>query len=157
MANSNNPFGFKLYEQNSGLSPRLEYGILSGTVSIGDPLIASSGALSIYLATGDTKIVGIAQQNGVSGDRIPYIPVTENQVWIAMMTTYTYTTHLYGLYELKGATGAVEIDAGATTKPIVRVLGLVPPPHAGSETGTYAVVRCSFVADGIYRSGTVAG
>ena len=156
MANSSNPFGFKLYEQNSGLTPRLEYGVLGGTVSIGDPLVASSGTLVIHTAAADQKIVGIAQANGVSGDRIPYIPVTENQIWIAQMTTYTAGTHLYGVYELAGTTGVTYVNASGTTKPIVRVLGLVPPPHANYATGSYAVVRVAFVADGYARSATVA-
>jgi hypothetical protein len=155
MANTNAPFGFKLYRQLSGLSPSLDYGVLGGTVSIGDALVWSSGTLVIHTAAADEKIVGVAQANGVSGDRIPFIPVTENQIWTAQMTTYTEATHKGNVYELSGTTGAEQVNAAGTTKPIVRVLGLVPPPRAGYETGAYAVVLCAFVADAYGRSGTV--
>jgi len=145
MANSSNPFGFKLYEQNTGLTPRLEYGTLGGTVSIGDPLIWASGVLTIAANPAASGVIcGVAQANGVSGDRIPYIPVTENQIWIVQMTTYTEATHRGNAYGIAGATGATYVDAAETTRTKVRVLGLVPPPRKGYETGAYAVVRVAF-------------
>ncbi len=153
MANSSNPFGFKLYEKSNQGTPRLEWMTLGGTVSIGDPLVFSSGVLVIHTAAADERVFGIAQANGVSGERIPVIPIQDDQIWIAQMTTYTEATHRGVSYELSGSTGAVQVNAGGTTNPIVRVLGLVPAPRAGYETGSYAVVRCAFVSSAYTQVG----
>jgi hypothetical protein len=155
MANTSAPYGFKLYRQNSGLTPPLEYVTLGGTVSIGDPLVWSSGTAVIHTAAADEKIFGIAQANGVSGGQIPFIPVTETQVWVAQATTYTEATHRGVVYELSGTTGAVQVNVAGTTKPIVRIIDKLPPPRPGNETGTYCNVLVMFVADSYGRSGTV--
>ena len=155
MANANIAKGFRLYKVASGLTPQLEYAELNATVAAGDPLIWSSGLLGIHTAAADEKIVGIAQAAGVSGDKIPYIPVQENQIWAIQASTYTEATHRGGVYELAGTTGVFYVNVAGTTKPMVRIVGKLPPPALNNATGTYATVLVTIVADSYGRSGTV--
>lgn len=157
MANPSGAYGFRLYRRNAGPTPAMQYCVLNGTVSIGDPLVWSSGLGVAHTAAAAQKIFGIAQANGTAGQRIPYVPVMETDVWAANTdgTTVVAQANLGVVYELGGTTGVFYVNCQGTSNPIVRIVDFMPPPHDGSALGVYAQVLVEFVADAYGRSGTV--
>jgi hypothetical protein len=162
MANSNAPYGFRLWSRNtagSGTSPVTPGAAAGGTYSSSGPLpIASATTLKVgdsikssaglgYLATGTNAIFGICNSPvpgyGETATQKHYpelIPADDETYWRCQSTTTLNITQGYiGVaskkYRIGNTTsGYLGIDLSHTTGGVLQVVGLAP----GSALGTYA-------------------
>jgi hypothetical protein len=149
MANTNAPFSFRLYRGTDGIGFSLEEGTVASNVSlkIGDPLSWSSGYLTRTLTT--QPIAGFAMQplTGAATARstILFRPASDADVYVAQADgAFALATHRGNDYDLKGASGVMEVNLAGTTSGPVRIIGLAP----GSTVGTYANVLVTVKKNG---------
>lgn len=150
MANSNAPYGFRLWtEIGSGTTNQLAPVLLkvpsTATLNVGDPLKASLGLG--YLAAGTNAIFGICNSPvpgwGETATQAHYpdvIPANDAAVWrVQSIGTVNVTQGYLGVaskrYRIGGTTsGYTGIDLSKSTGGVLQVVGLAP----GSALGTYA-------------------
>ncbi len=139
MANNNSPNGFQPYRNPNVGAVVLRRVELGGTVTAGDALVRSSGKGVIY--AGGALVIGVAAENGVSGDVIPYWPAGNGIEFQVQATTYTQATHDGGAYDVAGLTGVQYVDVADTTGECFRILY----KHPDFATGAYARVVGVFI------------
>jgi hypothetical protein len=163
MANTNAPYGFRLYEKRSagtgaasvapGIAPALPAGSTFGPIKfpsaaslkVGDPVKVSAGLG--YIASGTNAIFGICNQvipgYGETATQFHYpeiLPADDNTVFrVQNIGTTNVTIGYIGVaskkYRIGGTTsGYTGIDVSHTTGGVLEVVGLAP----GSALGTYA-------------------
>jgi hypothetical protein len=162
MANTNAPYGFRLWSVLSGesggkpLIPVLQKVPSATTLKVQDPIKVSAGLA--YLATGTNAIFGIVNspvpgwnETATQPHYPDIIPADDNVVFrVQSIGTVNATIGYTGVakkYRIGGSTsGYLGIDLTHTTGGVLQVLGLAP----GSAYGTYAellvtVARGAFV------------
>lgn len=149
MANIDNPKGFRYYKSLLGGTsspPTVEVTVAaSQTLAIGDPLIFSSGQVTIA-TTSSGSIAGIAMEASTTGagetDTILMIPTYP---WIAFKiqtvtgTAYATASHLYNDYDLTVSTGVCELNIGSTTEKVFRILGRADNSAVGEHAEIWGV------------------
>ena len=168
MANSNSPYGFRLYTTlNTGhgavaVTPgQAAGGTLSSsgplaigsatTLKVGDPIKSSAGLG--YLAVGTNAVYGICNspvpgflETAIQKHYPEIIPVDDQKVWRAQVLSTTNVTQGYiGVaskkYRIGGTTSGYQgIDLAHTTGGVLQVVALAP----GSALGTYAELLVVF-------------
>ena len=173
MANTNAPYGFRLYTRlmaGTG-SVAVAPGIGGSTASSGGPLkVPSAGTLKIgdpvkssiglgYLATGTNAVFGICN-SAVPGwnetaTQLHYpeiIPADDQTIWRAQsIGTVNATAGYVGVaknkYRIGGTTsGYTGVDLSHTTGGVLEILALAP----GSSFGTYAEFLVIFTRGAFY-------
>lgn len=150
MANSNAPYGFRLWaEIGSGTTNQLSPALLkvpsTASLKVGDPLKASAGLG--YLASGTNAVFGICNSPvpgwGETATEYHYpdvIPANDSAIWrVQSIGTVNVTQGYLGVaskkYRIGGTTsGYTGIDLSHSTGGVLQVIGLAP----GSALGTYA-------------------
>jgi hypothetical protein len=151
MANTNAPYGFRLWSRLAGgngalpLSPALLRVPSAATLKVGDPIKSSAGLG--YLAVGTNAIYGVLDSPvpGWSEVATAYhypdiIPADDQSVWrVQSIGTVNVTNGYMGVpsrkYRIGGTTsGYSGIDLSHWTGGVLQVIGLAP----GSALGTYA-------------------
>jgi hypothetical protein len=174
MANSNAPYGFRLYSRlsaGSGAMPVTPGAAAGGTYSSSGPLpVASATTLKVgdpiksslglgYLATGTNAVFGINNSPvpgyGETATQKHYpelLPADDSTVWRAQsIGTQNVTQGYIGVaakkYRLGNATsGYMGVDLGHTTGGVLEIIGLAP----GSAFGTYAELLVIFTRGAFY-------
>ena len=162
MANTNNPYGFRLWSRLNGgegtmpISPAQLKVPSAATLTVGDPIKASLGLG--YIATTTNAIYGIVNSpvpgwnEAATQPHYPDIlPADDATIFRAQsIGTVNATIGYMGVakkYRIGGSTtGHLGIDLSHTTGGVLQVIGLAP----GSAYGTYAellvtVTRGAFV------------
>ena len=163
MANTNAPYGFRLYSRlvpgtgsvavAPGIAPAVPQGSTQGplkvastaVLTVGDPIKSSLGLG--YLAAGTNAIFGICNQVvpgwGETAKQFHYpeiIPADDQTVWRCQsIGTVNVTLGYLGVaakkYRIGGTTsGYTGIDLSHSTGGVLSIVGLAP----GSALGTYA-------------------
>ena len=163
MANSNAPYGFRLYSRMvsatgsvaiaPGIAPAVPQGSTQGplkfpsaaVLTVGDPVKSSAGLG--YLAAGTNAIYGICNQvipgYGETAKQYHYpeiLPADDQTIWrVQSIGTVNVTIGYLGVpakkYRIGGTTsGYTGIDLSHWTGGVLSIIGLAP----GSALGTYA-------------------
>ena len=177
MANSNAPYGFRLWTRGvggSGSSPITPGAAAGGTQSSSGPLaIASATTLKVgdpiksslgigYLATGTNAIFGICNspvpnfnETATQKHYPELIPADDSMIWRTQsIGTVNVTQGYIGVaakaYRIGGTTsGSQGIDLSHTTGGVLGVVGLAP----GSALGTYAELLVLIRRGAFYGAG----
>jgi hypothetical protein len=150
MANTNTPYGFRLWSQigagtTTPLSPSLLKVSSATTLKVGDPVKSSLGVG--YLAAGTNAIYGICDSPvpgwNETATQLHYpdlLPAVDSSIWrVQSIGTTNVTAGYMGVaskkYRIGGTTsGYTGIDLSHSTGGVMQVIGLAP----GSALGTYA-------------------
>ena len=150
MANTNSPYGFRLWQKLSGsdagavMSPALLKIPSAATLKVGDPVKASLGLG--YIAVGTNAIYGVIDspvpgwnETATQPHYPDILPADDNSVWrVQSIGAVNATIGYMGVakkYRIGGTTsGYTGIDLSHSTGGVLQVIGLAP----GSAYGTYA-------------------
>lgn len=139
MANVDNPTGFIPVSSNTR---RNKYTVGATAVSEGDLVSLVDGLLVLY--TGAYPPVGIMAEDGaVDAEAIVYDDLSTTDLMCQFDGVYAADT-AGKCYDVKGATGAMQVDGANQKFGVVEVLGLYPvvgSPGVGQD----AKVRCRIV------------
>jgi hypothetical protein len=156
MANTNAPYGFRLWRRGTGGTGTAPLGSITipsaGTFKVGDPVKVSAGLG--YLAAGTNATYGIANrpvpswgEAAITQKSLEVIPCDDTSYFRAQSigavnATVGYVGVASKRYRIGGTTsGYTGIDLAHTTGGVLQVLELAP----GSAFGTYAEFIVMFV------------
>jgi hypothetical protein len=140
MANRDNPSGFRWYGSLVGAPPTVRSIVLAGTVAQGDTLVQGTATATIGLSNSG-NILGVACEDGVSGETINYYVATDWDLFEAQCEGTYSTSYLNQNVDIEGTTGIQEVNEDASTEGVFRILGLVEDGvnAAGANARVYGI------------------
>ena len=144
--------GFRFFKSllpGGGCPPIIKWAsAASQTVAVGDVIIMASGYATIW-TNGDNAgaTIGVCNKAlttaAATYTEMEIIPCFSWVLWEAVEEDAITIANAGTEYDIKGATGAMQIDSSDTTNPRIKIIG--PSPNAtGATWGTSLEVLCIF-------------
>jgi hypothetical protein len=160
MANPDNPVGFDVVGTLDGGAIKKSTGYLNSTqtIAVGDPLILSSGRVSVAAATSGSLLGVCAPQLGVTtlGVNVFTTPAQDTAILyydarhvFAGQCSGTYAnTYKDALCDVEGTTGIFEVNENATTESCIQIIDEITGNYRGRTgltTGANSIVKFKIV------------
>lgn len=141
MANADRPDGFRPVTSPA----RTNVYECSAAVSTGDMVALVSGKVTPYDASSHTEVIGVAAQDGAGSGALVQVFDDYTTLFEGQTSNSFAVTNIGANSDVSGSTGAMEVDAGAGSNSICRILEHYPLPGS-EETGANARVKFIIIA-----------